>query len=491
MGQDASPPQPEGISSLLDTDLYKLTMQCAILKYFPDTHVTYGFTNRTADMQLTRGAHKWLLAQMDKLANIQVTSDEIAFLKEKCPYFNDAYLHFLTTFKLKPSEQIEISFTPTDSDTGSDEDKGDVDYVIKGLWVDTILYEIPLLALTSQAYFMFCDKDWDYSCQEEKAFRKGCALLEHGCIFSEFGSRRRRDYHTQDLVMKGLSRAAEVGKQKGWKGAFTGTSNVHFAMKYNVVPVGTVAHEWYMTIAAITDDYENANEMALRYWLGCFGEGVLGIALTDTFGTPAFLDAFRKPIPAYTSAGVGAVSTAPSGSSTTVQSTIQSEAETTVPISAPLHNSRGEHPTKTYAQVYTGVRQDSGDPTYFVKMVREFYDREGIKEPKTVVFSDSLDIEHCLEYKVIAEEAGFQPVFGVGTFFTNDFVHKSDGDKSKPLNIVIKISTADGRPAVKLSDNMGKNTGDKATVQSVKKKLGYIEHEWEKGDEKNRWTQKE
>jgi hypothetical protein len=99
-------------------------------------------------------------------------------------------------------------------------------------------------------------------------------LLENGCIFSEFGSRRRRDYHTQDLVMQGLCRAAEEGKRQGWKGVLSGTSNVHFAMKYSVTPIGTVAHEWFMAIAAITNDYENANELALRYWLGCFGEGV-------------------------------------------------------------------------------------------------------------------------------------------------------------------------------------------------------------------------
>lgn len=73
---------------------------------------------------------------------------------------------------------------------------------------------------------------------------------------------------------------------------------------------------------------------------------------------------------------------------------------------------------------------------------------------------------------------------------TDDFTNKSDGQKSKPLNIVIKIATANGRPAVKLSDNMGKNTGDKETVQSVKKKLGYIEHQWEEGDESNRWARK-
>lgn len=208
-----------------------------------------------------------------EIANIRVSPDEIEFLKKRCPYFNDAYLQFLTTFKLTPSEQIEITWTPVD-DTGSDEDVGGIEYLIKGRWVETILYEIPLLALTSQAYFMFCDKDWDYNGQEDKAFRKGCALLEHGCVFSEFGSRRRRDYHTQDLVMKGLCAAAKESQKKGWKGVFTGSSNVHFAMKYDVDPVGTVAHEWYMTIAAITDDYENANEIALRYWLGCFGEGV-------------------------------------------------------------------------------------------------------------------------------------------------------------------------------------------------------------------------
>ncbi|KAF4765523.1 hypothetical protein N7455_004130 [Penicillium solitum] len=449
MGKDASPPQ--GVTSLLDTDLYKLTMQCAVLKYFPDVYVTYGYTNRTPHMKLRRGAYKWLLEQMDKLAVIRVTAEEREWLRQKCPYLNDEYLTFLETFHLRPSEQIKIKFVP-EQDTGSDDDQGNVEYIIEGLWLDTILYEIPLLALTSQAYFMFTDKDWDYENQEEKAYQKGCTLLQNGCVFSEFGSRRRRDYHTQDLVMQGLCRAAEEGKKQGWPGVMAGTSNVHFAMKYNKGAVGTVAHEWYMTIAAITDDYQKANELALSYWLDCFGEGVLGIALTDTFGTPAFLDAFSKP------------------------------------ISAPNQKGDINPSTKTYAQSFAGVRQDSGDPAFFVKRVRDFYDSQGITDTKAVVFSDSLDIEHCLEYKAIAEKAGFKPTFGVGTFFTNDFITKSTGKKSKPLNIVIKIATANGSPAVKLSDNLGKNMGDSAKVQEVKKKLGYVEHEWEEGDESRRWT---
>lgn len=146
--------------------------------------------------------------------------------------------------------------------------------------------------------------------------------------------------------------------------------------------------------------------------------------MPDTFGTPAFLDAFRKPIPEYTSAGVGAVSTTASGPGTTTDSTITSEAGTKPPISAPansqgLQNNTSDANRKTYAHVYTGVRQDSGEPANFVKMVREFYDKEGITDQKAIVFSDSLNIENCLEYKVIAEESGFKPVFGVGTFFTS------------------------------------------------------------------------
>jgi nicotinate phosphoribosyltransferase len=305
------------------------------------------------------------------------------------------------------------------------------------------------LALISEAYFKFCDKEWTYDNQVEDAHTKGVKLLEAGCTFSEFGSRRRRDYHTQDLVLQGLTQAAKGHDQAGKPGGgkLSGTSNVHFAMKYGIPPVGTVAHEWFMGVAAYTGDYEHANEIALKYWVGTFGPGVLGIALTDTFGTRAFLKAFKQPI-------------------------------------------ENDPEGRTYAQVFTGVRQDSGDPLEFVKIIKKFYDENKGHTPKhtpVIVFSDSLNVEKCIHYREETLKSGFNPTFGVGTFLTNDYKNTHTGEKSVPLNIVIKLGTAGGNHAVKISDNIGKNTGDKATVEDVKHRLGYIEKNWAEGDEKHRW----
>jgi nicotinate phosphoribosyltransferase len=322
----------------------------------------------------------------------------------------------LSTFHLQPSKQLKLVFNAL-TDTGSDSDVGDFHIHTEGLWLDTILYEIPLLALVSEAYFKFVETDWSYEGQVEKAYEKGRTLLEGGCIVSEFGSRRRRDYHTQDLVLQGLRRAADEGQKAGWSGKLTGTSNVHFAMRHGVLPIGTVAHEWFMGVAAITNNYEQANEIALEYWTATFGEGVLSIALTDTFGTPTFLKAFKKQMPQVTTAIPGGSTTMASAAATTDPDAVQTMASTKPPIQAPLSETAG--PRKTYAQAFVGVRQDSGDPLDFIKMMREFYDHEGIKDKKTIVFSDSLNIELCFKYKAAAEAEGFQPSFGVGTFLTS------------------------------------------------------------------------
>lgn len=383
---------------------------------------------------------------------------------------------------------------------------GQLSIRVSGKWLETILYEIPLLALTSEAYFKFCDRDWNYESQVEKAFEKGKTLLQHGCVFSEFGTRRRRDYKTQDLVLQGLTTAAATGSACGWPGKLSGTSNVHFAMKYGIPHVGTVAHEWIMGIASITNDYEHANEIALRYWFGCFGPGVLGIALTDTFGTPTFLKAFKRIMPSVEEAKENAKSTRLS--ETVPPPLIEASDVLGTPggrntLSDYMQQRPGAE-GQSYAQIFAGVRQDSGDPREYINLMRRFYDSQGIHEKKTLVFSDSLNVDRCLEYKQAAEEAGFLPTFGIGTFFTSEsrrmfrrsfapankvdnFTHASNGTKSVPLNIVIKLSSANGNPAIKISDNLGKTTGDSETVYKVKQSLGYVEKTWENGDEMSRW----
>ncbi|CAI0651977.1 unnamed protein product [Colletotrichum noveboracense] len=459
MDFNSSSPFPEGVISFLDTDLYKLTMQCAVFKYFRDVPVTYAFTNRTPEKKLSRAAFNWLQEQIRKLGNISLSDEEYRFLKTHCTYLTDEYVNFLKEFRLHPSKQAIATFRPVGEDTGADSDIGDLHVEIKGAWLETILYEIPLLALTSEAYFRFMDTDWSYEGQEEQAFDKGMRLLEAGCTFSEFGTRRRRDYHTQALVFRGLVKASKEGEKKGLPGKLTGTSNVHLAMRFGIPPVGTVAHEWFMGIAAIHDDYRAATELALRYWVGCFG-GKLGIALTDTFGTQEFLRSFSQPVHA-----------------------LDGEDDSQF--------KKADGTLQTYAELFQGVRQDSGDPADYVKMLRQYYDSQGITEKKTMVFSDSLDIDKCLQYKAISEAAGFTPTFGVGTFLTNDFKHLKTGTKSVPLNIVIKLSSANGQPAIKISDNIGKNTGDKDTVQKVKSQIGYVEKDWQGGDETQRWGKEE
>lgn len=356
------------------------------------------------------------------MEDLRFSEEDINFLSSAVPYLPQRYLDYLKTFKLNPREQVVIE---TD-------EKGELNIDIRGLWVETILYEIPLLSLISEAYFRFVDTNWNYDGQVESAAEKTKTLLNHGCTFSEFGTRRRRSYKAQQLVLEGIVRGAkEVGKLN----MLTGTSNVHFAREFALRPIGTVAHEWMMGTAAYTNDYRAANKQSMEMWLKTMGNEAAGFALTDTFGSEIFFKDFVPP----------------------------------------------------FSDVYVGVRQDSGDPIEYTELAANHYKKLGYPpNSKKIIFSDSLNVEKCLKYKEAAEKNGLVPTFGVGTFFTNDF-HTLGGEKSTPLNIVIKISAVNGNPAIKISDNISKNTGDAETVRKVKETLGYTEKEWAEGDESHRW----
>jgi nicotinate phosphoribosyltransferase len=224
--------------SILDTDLYKLTMQQAVLHHFPTVQATYRFTHRDANVYFTRTCYEMFVGAISQFHILSLTSDERAWLLNICPYFKPAYIDYLSSYRFQPS-QVQVTFVPR----GPDSDEGRIEIEASGPWAETILWEVPLMATLSEIYYSTVDKDWSYDGQAELAYEKGAKLLEAGCVFSEFGTRRRRSYHVQDVVLDQLIRAE---KDHRGTGKLSATSNVHLAQKYGIKPIGTVAHEWIM-----------------------------------------------------------------------------------------------------------------------------------------------------------------------------------------------------------------------------------------------------
>lgn len=168
------------------------------------------------------------------MANLKLTDEEREYIA-RLPFLDAEYVDYLSQFRYRPDEQVKLKY-----------DGRDLELEVVGEWHETILYEVPLLALISEAYFRFTDRDWSYDGQVENAVQKTRKLIEHGCVFSEFGTRRRRDFKTHDTVMGAIHKTVKEYKEecaaKGQepKGFCAGTSNVYLAKKYDVTPIGTV-----------------------------------------------------------------------------------------------------------------------------------------------------------------------------------------------------------------------------------------------------------
>lgn len=370
------------IKDFIDNDLYKFTTMNAIQKKFPDAEVVYRFLNR-GETRFPAGFAEALQAEVEAMKELKLTPEAEQFMRHKCYYFDSVFFDLLKGYRFNPSE-VSIR-----------QENDQLDVEIRGLWYRTVLWEVPLMAIISELYFRMTGQQPQK--MVAKAVAKARRFAEIGAEISEFGTRRRYSFEVQDRV---------IGILKEYSGEFMkGSSNVYLSMKYNLTPLGTHPHEWFMYHGAHYG-YRAANALALANWVAVY-EGNLGIALTDTYTSDNFFNSFNTQ----------------------------------------------------YAKLFDGLRWDSGDPFLFTEKALKHY-REKRIDPhtKTIVYSDALDMEGVEKIKSFVN-GRLHDVYGIGTYLTNDV-------GVRPLNMVIKLfecKPAGSKvflPVVKLSDAEGKHSGD-------------------------------
>ncbi|MDM1523518.1 MULTISPECIES: nicotinate phosphoribosyltransferase [unclassified Empedobacter] len=383
------------IKSIIDNDFYKFTMQFGVTKLYPDVMARYKFINR-GEHEFPNGFAEELQNEINAMASLALTKDEKEFFSTNCPYLSPAYLDFLQGYRYDPAE-VKIS-----------QNGSDVEVLVEGYWYRTILWEVPILCLISEIFYKLTNAQRISNGEITKRTSDKVDLYNRlGVTVAEFGTRRRHSYEVHDIVMK------ELTNHKGK--SFVGTSNVHFAHKYGVKPIGTHAHEWFMFHGA-RYGFKIANSISLDRWVKVY-YGDLGIALTDTYTSDIFFGQFDKKL----------------------------------------------------SKLFDGVRHDSGDPIEFGEKTIAHYEKMGINPLfKTIIFSDGLNSEKVeVITKAFKDRIGLS--FGIGTNLTND-------TNLRPMNIVMKlteISSIDIKwtGVVKLSDEKNKHTGTPRMIALAKEML--------------------
>lgn len=367
------------VLSLLDTDLYKFNMNQVIFHKHTDLSGQYYFKCRNKDVVFTEEMTKEISEQVDHLCTLSFKKDELDYLRS-IRFIKDDYVEFLRLWK-PIRDYVSVSRS----------DSGELSVVVDGPLFSAMQFEIYLLEIINEVYFrMSFDYEALRKSAEDKLDAKIKALNDgtYTFKFAEFGCRRRLSREWEDVVVKRLSEETDN---------CVGTSNVYLAMKYNLTPIGTYAHEYVQMYQGIDKiPLAFTNYYAMKDWYAEY-DGDNGTALTDTITTDLFLLDFGRSM---------------------------------------VNN-------------YTGVRHDSGDPYEWGEKMIKHYESYGV-DPKTkmLLFSDSLDFDRA--QKLFDYFKGRAKVsFGIGTFCTND-------TSESALNIVIKLQYVNGRPVAKLSDTPSK-----------------------------------
>jgi nicotinate phosphoribosyltransferase len=434
------------VRSLLDTDWYKLAMLQFIWKHFAGTRVRFTLINRTRAVHLAEAVDEAeLRRQLDHARTLRFTRSELIWLAGNTFYgqhniFSPAFIDWLAGLSLPPYQLHR--------------EGGQLRLEFEGRWEEVTLWEIHALVIVSElrtrhGYARLDEVDLDILFARAKA--KLWSKVERlagvpGLSFADFGTRRRHSFLWHEYVVALL--AAKLPQ------SFSGTSNTYLAYKHNLEAVGTNAHELPMVLAVLARlgklgpvDLRGAQYEVLRLWQEMYG-GAMRVMLPDTYGSSQF---FRG---------------APS-----------------------------------WLADWTGVRLDSKDPYVGGEEALAFFAAHG-QDPrkKLLVPSDGLDIDRILglhatfggriqpgygatdfrDARDFADAAKWRHdprcriSAGIGTNLTNDFLACAPADVPEftPISLVCKVAEVEGHPAVKLSDNYTKATGEAAEVAFYRSVFG-------------------
>ncbi|MFV9685796.1 nicotinate phosphoribosyltransferase [Pantoea sp. KXB45] len=262
------------LTSLLDTDAYKLHMQQAVFHRYHDVTVKAEFRCR-GDEQLGLYADD-IRDAITTMQDLALTDEEATWLSH-LPFFRQDYLHWLHQFRYNP-EQVEVR-----------NHHGMLDIRIQGPWREVIMWEVPLLALISEIVHrhrtpqVTTQQAVDHLHQKLSAFKTEVADLDMSRFrLMDFGTRRRYSQDVQEAIVSTLK------QDFPW---LIGTSNYDLARRLSLTPVGTQAHEWFQAFQQISPVLANSQRAALQAWLDEYDDQ-LGIALTDCIAMDAFLRDF-------------------------------------------------------------------------------------------------------------------------------------------------------------------------------------------------------
>lgn len=258
------------LKSFIDNDLYKFTMQNAVVKLFPSVIVKYVFINRGNHL-FPKEFSNLLKNSINSMINLKFTNEERIFFEKNFSYLDNSYLDFLQKYRYDPNE-IKIS-----------QINGKLKIFIEGFWYRTILWEVPLMSIISELYNIFYNNISKQQIIDNISF-KIKKYKKLNVPIAEFGTRRRYSYKSHKLIIEKL--------QEEKNNFFIGSSNVHLSHLFNIPTIGTNSHEWVMFHGS-KYGFNIANKLALENWIHIYPYN-LKIAISDTYTTPVFFKIFNK-----------------------------------------------------------------------------------------------------------------------------------------------------------------------------------------------------